>query len=189
MGFFKKLMNLSNETAQFKPDFTKTEYENWLNFVSLGGTADKWEHQKQMHKWVFRESEIQIYMRYQSEVKAVADLYYTLMEKIQKSWSTLYNSKNYTGNLAHEFEKMCLDDIKYYKRMHAIDTKYGEKTPTNAPAFTRLAMLYEKQGQFEKSAAVCLDAIMLGIDERGRLLRMIKKAGRLPTAEETRLLE
>lgn len=182
-------MKPSMDTVQFKPDFSKTEYENWLNFVALGGTTDKWENQKQIHKWVFRESEIQIYMRYQSEVKAVADRYFSLMEKIQKSWSTLYNSKNYTGNLADKFEKMCLDDIKYYKSMHAIDTKYGEKTPTNVPAFTRLAMLYEKQGQFEKSVAVCLEAITLGIDESSRLLRMIKKAGRLPTAEETRLLE
>lgn len=189
MGFFKALLKKTMDVAQFTPDFSKTEYDNWLEFLSRGGTTKEWEHQKQMHNWVFREDEIEIFTKYQREVKPISDQYYALMEKIQKKWSILYNLKDYTGNLAFEFEKMCLDNITLYKKMREIDIKYGEKTPVNVPAYTRLAMLYEKQEQFEKATAVCLDAIILGIDESSRLLRMIKKSGRLPTAEETSLVE
>jgi hypothetical protein len=73
--------------------------------------------------------------------------------------------------------------------MRQIDIKYGEKTALNVPAFTRLAMLYEKQGEFEKAAAVCKEACLLGIDESQRMLRVIKKAGRQPTAEELELMK
>ena len=84
---------------------------------------------------------------------------------------------------------MCLNDIRYYIEMRKIDLKYNVKTPLNVPAFTRLAMLYEKQGEYEKAAFICKEACLLGIDERSRLIRMLKKAGRTPTAEETVLIE
>ena len=73
--------------------------------------------------------------------------------------------------------------------MRKIDLKYNEKTPVNVPEFTRLAMLYEKQGEYEKAAYISKEACALGIDERSRLIRMLKKAGRTPTAEETALID
>ena len=82
-----------------------------------------------------------------------------------------------------------MNGIFYYKEMRIIDLKYNEKTPVNVPAFTRLAMLYEKQGEYEKAASICKEACILGIDERSRLVRMLKKSGRTPTAEESALIE
>jgi hypothetical protein len=189
MGFFKTLFNAIMDAAQFHPDFSKSEYDNWLEFLSRGGTTKEWNELKKRNNWAFKESETEIYQRYQKEVKKVSDMYFSLLQEIQKEWSLLYNQKQFTGARSNAFEKMCLDDIVYYKKMREIDIKYGEKTPVNVPAFTRLAMLYEKQEQFEKAAAVCLDALKLGIDESSRLLRMIKRSERLPTEEETLLIE
>lgn len=189
MGLFKTLFKAIMDAAQFQPDFSKSEYDNWLEFLSRGGTTNEWEKLKNQNKWVFKESELEKYQRYQKEVEAVANRYFSLMEKIQKNWSVLYNSKDYTGKLAQKIENMCLDDITYYKEMRRIDEKYEKKTPLNVPAFTRLAMLYEKQEKFEASVSICKEAIQLGIDEKSRLLRMIKKAGRTPTPEELSLLE
>jgi hypothetical protein len=101
----------------------------------------------------------------------------------------LYNLKNYNGKRADKFEKMCLNGIGCYIEMREINLQYNEKTPLNVPAFTRLAMLYEKQGEYEKAAFICKEACVLGIDERSRLVRMLKKAGRTPTAEEAALIE
>ena len=87
------------------------------------------------------------------------------------------------------FVKDCLSNIAAYKEMLRIDRKYGQKTATNIPALKRLAMLYEKQGRFEDAVNVCKQAYSLGMDERSRMARMIKKAGRKPTQEEQSLFD
>lgn len=37
MGLFSKLFG--GTTINFVPDFTKTEYDNWLNYLGSGGTT------------------------------------------------------------------------------------------------------------------------------------------------------
>lgn len=73
--------------------------------------------------------------------------------------------------------------------MRSIDMKYGEPSPKNIPPFKRLAMLYERQGKYESSIETCKSAIFLGMDERDRMLRMIKKAGRTPIEEEMEIIK
>lgn len=192
MGIFKSLFKeivKASEDAKFTPDFSKTEYNNWLNFIDKGGTSEEWKALVKQNGWKFKQDPVEMFERYQKEVKKAADNYFHLLPIIQREWSVLYNLQSYTGKQAKEFEKMCLNSIAYYKEMREIDLKYNEKTPLNAPAFTRLAMLYEKQGEYEKAAFICKDACLLGIDERSRLIRMLKKAGRTPTSEEISLIE
>jgi hypothetical protein len=50
-------------------------------------------------------------------------------------------------------------------------------------------MLYEKQGRFEEAVEVCKHAYSLGMDERNRMARMIKKAGRKPTQAEENIFK
>ena len=192
MGFFKSLFKeiiKAAEETKFKPDFSKTEYDNQLDFLSKGGTSEEWKTLKKQNGWKFKRDTVEIFEKYQKEVKNVADNYYYLLHLIQREWSVLYNLKDFNGKKANEFEKMCLNGICYYIEMRKIDLKYNEKTPVNVPAFTRLAMLYEKQGEYEKAVDICKEACALGIDERSRLVRMLKKAGRTPTAEEAALIE
>lgn len=192
MGLFKSLVKgiiKAAEEAKFTPDFSKTEYENWLNFIDKGGTSEEWKALKKQNKWKFKESDIETFEQYQNEIKSIVSKYYELMTRIEQFWSLLYQANNYTGDIAIRVEKMCLQDISYYKKLREIDIKYNKKPETNIPAFKRLAMLYEKQGKFENSVSVCKEAISFGMDEKGRMLRMIRKAGRTPTAEETALIE
>ena len=147
------------------------------------------EKQKQIQ---FIEGNVEKYERYEKEVKIVADKYFDLLEKIQCDWSVLYNLKNYTGHKADLFKNKCLKCISYFKEMREIDMKYGEPSPPNVPAFKRLAMLYEKQGKYEEAVAICVDALNVnawGDGMQGRLIRMIKKAGRQPSEIETVLIE
>lgn len=182
-NLFKKEKHVS-----FRPNPKKTEYENWLDFLDCGGTSKEWERMKKENNWSFRESKEEKYVRYQKEIDASASRYYDLLSKIEKDWSVLYNSKEYNGPLAYQFEQDCLTNIECYKAMRAIDKKHGEKTATNIPAFKRLAMLYEKQGKFEDAITVCMQAFKFGMDERSRMTRMIKKVGRTPTAAELKIL-
>ena len=191
MGLFKSLFKeiiCADRKATFTPDFSKSEYDNWLEYLSQGGTTESWNRARKQNNWVFKKSSTEIYMQYQKEVKPISDIYFALMQKIQSEWSILYNLKQYSGTRADALERMCLQDIHYYKCMRDIDLKYGQPALFNVPAFTRLAMLYEKQGKFEDAVSICKEAVMLGIDEKSRFTRMIKKAGRTPTPEEFSLL-
>lgn len=185
MGLFSLLTGRSNK---FAPDPNETEYENLLNFVSCGGTTKEWEKLKAKNGWQFRESEVEKFERYLKEVKVYSDRYYKQMQEIQNDWSVMYNTGAYTGILAINFEKKCIANIADYVTMRKIDIKYGQKTATNIPAFKRLAMLYEKQERFNDAVEVCKQAYALGMDERGRMARMIKKAGRTPSMEEEEIL-
>lgn len=193
MGFLKTLFNeiiKAGQETMFTPDFNKSEYDNCLEFVSQGGTSEQWEYLKRTNNWAFKKSKAEVFAQYEKEVEYVSAAYFNLLQKIQKDWSVLYNTNNYLGMRANAFEKACLQGIDYYKRMREIDQKYGQSTPTaNVPAFTRLAMLYEKQERFEDSVSICKQAISLGIDERSRMIRMIKKSGRTSTTEEMKMLD
>ena len=179
MGLFGK--------KRFIPDFTKSEYENWLDFLDSGGTSVEWASLKKKYNWTFPESEEEKFMRYGKEVKKVSDAYYSKLQIIEGNWSVLYNLGTYNTPIAYKFEQDCLSNIADYKEMLRIDKKYGQKTATNIPAFRRLAMLYEKQGRYEAAIEVCKQAYAVGMDERSRMARMIKKAGRKPTQEEEKI--
>lgn len=51
MGLFSKLFSHSG----FRPDFSKTEYDNWLNFLDNGGTSEEWEAIKKKNSWRFKD--------------------------------------------------------------------------------------------------------------------------------------
>ena len=185
MGLFNFL---KPKSINFSPNFKKSEYDNWLDFLSCGGTTQDWERLKAVNGWHFRERAVEKFERYQNEVKLFSDRYYKQLQEIENDWSTIYNLGAYTGQFADKLEQKCLANIADYIEMRKIDRKYGEKTATNIPAFRRLAMLYEKQGRFEEAVKVCKHACSLGMDERSRMARMIKKAGRTATAAERKLL-
>ena len=182
MGLFGK------SKKRFIPDFTIPEHENWLNYLNYGGTSQEWERLKRTNKWIFPESETERFEKYQKEVSAISQAYFKRMNEIQKSWSAISSGGDYTGELAHKLEKICLLNVAEYEKISIIDKKYDQKTPTNIPALKRLAMLYEKQGRFEEAIEICKKACSFGMDECSRMTRMIKKAGRTPTLEEEKLL-
>lgn len=187
MGLFNLLFGNKKE-IDFTPNLRKPEYDNWLNFIEKGGTSEQWEILKQENNWHFPKSKVEIFEDYLLESKDASDAYYGLLEKIQKNWSILYNSKDYFSSLATEIEQDCILDIAYYKQMLKIDKKYKRSTATNIPAFQRLAMLYERQGKYEESIEVCKQACSFKMDERARMNRMIQKAGRQPSDEELKII-
>lgn len=189
MGILDKLFKTTDLKKSFVPDFMLSEYDNWINFLDSGGTTKEWDELKSKNAWVFKRDTAKTFAHYRKELEPVSTKYFSILEKIQKDWSVLYNLKDYTGNLADIIEYECLEDIDYFKKMHEINIKYGESSPTNIPAFKRLAMLYEKQGKYEESVSICKQACSYGMDERSRMIRMIKKAGREPSEEELSLLE
>lgn len=182
-AIFKGLANSNN--TKFTPDFSKSEYDNWFEFVSKGGTSEEWEALKSTNSWQFKESKFE---KYQKEVKPFADPYYEYLTIIKNDWSAMYQSKDYNGELAKKIEEDCYNAIEFYKKMKQVDLKYNEKTPTNIPPFERLAMLYERQQRFEDCIKICKESCKYGMDQSGRMIKAIKKAGREPNEEEKALI-
>lgn len=107
--------------------------------------------------------------------------YFSGMDEIEAMWSVLYNLKIVSGEKADLFEQKCLQNISDFQHMPSANTQ-----PTReVPAYTRLAMLYEKQERYDEAMAVCADAIRRGIvydgskgQMYGRLARLIRKSGK-----------
>ena len=199
MGFFSSIFK-GNKHQVFTPDFNKSEYDNWLNYLAKGGTSDEWKKLIKANNWKF-----QVGRNHKENTKgkwndspwsnrqhnAITDKYFPQMHEIEEEWSILYNLKSYTGERAQKFEQSCIQNIELYKKMAKIERSYNQTPPPSAPAFKRLAMLYEKQARHEEAVSVCSDALSSGAwgdGMRSRLIRMIKKAGRTPTDEEMKLI-
>lgn len=186
MGLLKMLFG--KKYKSFKPDFSKTEYDNWLEFLDKGGTNELWELLKEEGSWQFKQDASEIFLKQRERLKPFEDKYYSLMDQIQSNWSKLCKSKDYHGELAKNMEKDCLQDIQYYEELWNEEKKYETPDIRSVPAFTRLSMLYERQERYEECIVVCKKAINFGVDERNRMNRMIKKVGREAHDEEMKLL-
>ena len=57
MGLFSKLF--AGTVFTFKPDFSKTEYENWLEYLHVGGTDSEWKELKKRNRWKFKPDPIE----------------------------------------------------------------------------------------------------------------------------------
>lgn len=186
MGVLSKLF--SKNIFSFQPDFSKTEHDNWLEYLSQGGTTEKWKILKKEHKWTFKPDPVEKQMKHEKEFRPVFNKYYDLINGIETKWSTVYHTKDYTCKLACEIEKECYEAIKLFGKLREIDLKYGETPMSGSKVFKRLAILYERQKNYEKSIAACKLACNLGINETARMKSMISKAGRDASREETSLM-
>ncbi len=131
---------------------------------------------------------------YSKRYKQLSEKYYKDLSKIDTLWSVLYNTKDFNGENAKSYEKLCLKNINAFKQIYEeFCIPYNTIEFTCVPAYKRLAMLYEKQKKYEEATYCVLDAIQRGApNEYGdgdsgkmyaRLARMARKAGLLENKE------
>ena len=127
------------------------------------------------------------------KIKKIEDEYYTQMKRVQEAWSVLYNLKAYDSSQGRAFEALCIDNAKNYHAMREAEegTPLEDDREYSVPAYTRLAMLYERRGEYDKAIEVCVDSIKARWvkGEYARLARMIKKSKKEASAEVLALLE
>lgn len=188
MGFLKFLFT-GKATDAFKPDFTKSEYDNWTEYLDMDGATKQWKTLKKENKWKFPKDEVDKHMEYERELRPVFNKYSDLLALIKRQWSDLYKSKDYNSKLASKIEKECYEAISYYEQVQNIDRRHNQPTMNGSPVYTKLALLYERRGDYEKGIEICKMAIKVGMGEDGRMEKLIKKAGRTPTDEEMKLID
>lgn len=163
----------SNKNSSIAND---TAYESWLNsYKNLYLDFDTW---KSMAFGKYAEDPLEKYALCEKEIRPLWNEYFNRLKKIEHDWSQLHNARQYTGAYIDMFETACLRSIALYKEISRAETGHGETAPLNAPAFKRLAMLYEKQHLFEEACLVCEDALNHGAnveDMKKRLERLKTK--------------
>lgn len=179
MGFLKNLLT-AFFMKPFKPNLLESEEYNHELFLKHRGTEELWRAMKS--QWVFADnskSEFYDHYKYDEMNKRTYSLeskHIKLREQIESDWSVMYNTKCFVGPLADTFEQLCIEDIKVYLKSISIKREYVPNLEIHHfKTLTRLAMLYDKQGKYSQAIEVCEKAIELGIDERPRLTRLLKK--------------
>ena len=113
-------------------------------------------------------------------IKRLQEAYYSQLEKIQEAWSVLYNLKAYDSEMADQFESACMENIRRYHEMRKAEegTPVEDDHDLSVPAYTRLAMLYERRKDYDAAIETCVASIRAkGVKgEYARLARMIKKS-------------
>ena len=125
---------------------------------------------------------------YTKEYSKLEDKYYSEMNQIEAQWKVLSKEKDFHGDNARKFERLCKRNIKTYKSI----TEYCDKYDT--PYFDTVPV-YKKQKRYNDAANICLEAIRLGaVNEYGdghtgkmqaRFERLAKKANILNSVDNT----
>lgn len=122
--------------------------------------------------------------------------YYGMLEKIESKYKELNQNKDFSSRKGTNLITTCNQAIRHFRDLVPRWEFYEEPIPL-CPVYARLAMIYEKRGDYIMAAETCVEAIEAGFDDDGtkggmkaRLRRMIKKGGFNPTSEmENALLE
>lgn len=127
---------------------------------------------------------------YQKIYKKSLDLH----AKIEDAYSVLRNTDSYNTESGDKFILMCEKYISMIPELLPYWEKYEYGTLYAMP-YTRLAMTYEKRGDFYNAAQICVRSINDGLPNdgpkstmRNRLSRMIKKGKFEPTEEMQKIL-
>ena len=131
------------------------------------------------------------YSPYDPEYIALMNNYYSTMDNIESLWSVIYNLNDYYGPESERLKSLCLKNLdELFAWQNAAARRNIAQMPGHVPAYHRLAMLYEKRGQYEFAINVCVDAIRNDATSdgskggmKGRLARMLKKAKLDPSPE------
>ncbi|MDD6476928.1 MAG: hypothetical protein PUF69_04240 [Eubacteriales bacterium] len=128
----------------------------------------------------FESADFYNYNLYDSAYRQIMDKYYKNMEKIQTNASILYNLGVIDGEKMDDLIQLCYQNIDEFKQACTQWRRYGESCPPSAPAFERLAIIYERQEKYEEAIKICVEAIKAGLaedDYKKRIARLLKKSG------------
>lgn len=138
----------------------------------------------------FNNYDIEKINKIQQKYRNILDKHYENIEKIDMLYTVANNLSLSTSPEMQKVIDLCLDDIRlapifleYCKEIaNYYKTDLQKQIPTY-PSFYRLAIIYEKQKEYQKAIDVCNYAIKLGYirdgtkgQMPGRIARLIRKS-------------
>lgn len=165
---FRKTKTRENNVQNTEISIRSTEYETSPDIEKMLEQAEKAE-------------------KIRTQYRDVIDLHSEYWERYEKLYSVLLNGNLLQTPKAIELITLIQADIDIapeWRQMNIEMSKlYGHAPQKYYPAFVRMALVYEKRGEYEKAILVCQNAISLGFDNdktkggmQGRIARLCKKA-------------
>lgn len=128
----------------------------------------------------------------EQKYRPLLDKHYKNLEKIGMMYTVANNLSLPNSPQMQKVIDLCLEDISLapqFLEYHVQEAKLYERKLEdwlpNYPSFQRLAIIYEKQKEYQKAIDICQQAIELGFYKDGtngqmpgRLARLIKKANK-----------
>ncbi len=127
-------------------------------------------------------------------IKDIEKQHFNNLEIIKAQYSVLYNLDRFHSPEMDNLISLCIQDISLAKRLGDY-WKYAWKELPQYETFKRLAIIYEKRGEYALAIEVCVSAIQLGYIKDGsdgqmygRLAKLLRKSGIKPTQKIEKLL-
>ena len=124
-----------------------------------------------------------------AEYQAKLSQYHALYSKIQEAYSVINNIGAFSDEAGDSLIVYCVDALQIEADIKEKREYYENRIFDMSPICKTLAMVYEKRGEYQRAATICVYAIENGYTAdgtaggmRGRLSRMIKK-GNLPLTD------
>ena len=159
--------------------------------VSVEVQTEKQEHDP----LPFHEEEYRNALRLYDEAHADTEyqekltMFFDLLNNIRETYSVINNVGSFCDDAGDRLVESCIEAIALEAEIRE-KREYYENTVFNmSEPYKTLAMIYEKRGEYQRAATMCVLAIENGYQNdgtksgmRGRLARMMKK-GNLPLTD------
>lgn len=152
--------------------------------------------EQEMHPVAFHEEEYRNALRLYDEAHADAQYqhdinrYYALITEIREMYSVFNTLDAFESDKVNKLMDICANAVNLEISLKEKREYYENRKFDMSEAAKILAMVFEKRGEYDNAASVCVVAIEAGFVSdgtaggmRGRLARMIKK-GDLPLTDE-----
>lgn len=116
--------------------------------------------------------------------------FYDLLSNIREKYSVINSVGSFSDESGDKLIQLCTEAMALELEIKEKREYYENHVFTTSEPCKTLAMIYEKRGEYQRAATICVYAIECGYTldgttsgMRGRLARMIKK-GNLPLTDE-----
>ncbi len=186
MGFFK---NLLQSVMQKRPSSNSQQQETPAERVAIEKKEQPKEeipfHTQEYLNALQRYDEAQADKEYQDKLSQL----YELLTHIQEAYSVINNVGSFSDVVGDNLIESCAKTLMLEAEIKEKREYYENCTFDMSPPCKTLAMVFEKRGEYQRAATICVYAIENGYTNdgtkggmRGRLAKMIKK-GNLPLTD------
>lgn len=162
----------------------KSDEEEWAEVISYGANNAQDEESKRYYEALTDR-----------EYQANLSILYDLITEIKETYTVINNVSSFSSEAGDRLIDRCADAINLDIELAAKRRYYQEAEVAYSDPAKTLAMVFEKRGEYENAAAVCVLAIENGFTSdgtnggmRGRLARMIKKGNLALTDDYRKIL-
>lgn len=158
------------------------------------------QQQQEQAKTSFREEEfrkaLKLYDKAQADRTYQKELtqYFELLTQIQETYSVINNVGSFSSDAGDNLIEKCVKAMNIELEIKEKREYYENHIFDMSPPCKTLAMIFEKRGEYQRAATICVYAIENGYSNdgtkggmRGRLAKMIKK-GNLPLTDNLKII-